>query len=221
MFNFLHNNFFLKSFFICLLFFEIGLEHKRVNADFSDSYFKERWAEIEGKKIDIREETLSSLRNIKNPSEYDYLKRAYDILLEKGMESNVIWFTTKALEINKSFIAFFMRAYAYESSNQDYKAISDLRNAIKLNNESSKAYNNLGVSYANLKNYKKAILNYEKAIKVNPKLAVAYHNVGVSQLSLGYRKKACSDFKKAAYLGRKFNLEWLETEGGKWCRELR
>ena len=74
---------------------------------------------------------------------------------------------------------------------------------------------------ASSKSAGKAIKYFEKAIRLNPKLAVAYHNVGVSQLNLGRKTNACSDFKKAAYLGRKFNLEWLETDAGKWCRQLR
>ena len=203
------------------MFFGIASLNTRVNADFGDYYFTERWSEIEGEKITIREETLSFLRDISDKNEYDYLKKAYDILLEKGKEPEVIWYSTKALDINNSFIAFFMRAYAYESINQNKKALSDLLIAIKLNQRSAEAYNNLGVTYANLKNDKIAIKYFEKAIKINPNLAVAYHNVGVSQLTLGRKTSACSDFKKAAYLGRKFNLEWLETEAGKWCRQLR
>tara|TARA_Y100001978_G_scaffold132736_1_gene118676 strand:- start:168 stop:833 length:666 start_codon:yes stop_codon:yes gene_type:complete len=221
MFYLLNKKITSNLFILIFMFFGISFLNTGVNADFGDSYFTERWAEIEGEKIDIREETLSILRNIRNQNEYDYLKKAYDILLEKGKESEVIWYTTKALDINNSFIALFMRAYAYESINENNKALSDLLKAIKLNQRSPEAYNNIGVTYANLKNDKTAIKYFEKAIRLNPKLAVAYHNVGVSQLTLGRKSTACSDFKKAAYLGRKFNLEWLETDAGKWCRQLR
>jgi protein O-mannosyl-transferase len=59
------------------------------------------------------------------------------------------------------------------------------------------AYNNRGVSFASLKEYRKALDDYNKAIEINPKNAEAYNNKGVSLSNLKEFKEALSNYNKA------------------------
>ncbi len=183
-----------------------------------DEYFIERVAEIESEILDPKEKIDNS--QFKGKS-LEYLKRAENLLLEKGREEEVILLSTKSLEIEKSFIAYFFRAYALGELKKHEKAILDYKNAIQYNDESAPAFNNLGVSFAEIGDNYKAINYYEKAISLDPELAAAYSNTGNSKIILGMRRSGCNDYKKAAYLGSKTALEWIRSSNGYWCRNLR
>ncbi len=189
-------------------------------ADLSESYFMDRWEEIEGKAEYQESEIEEFLNNNEEGNEKEYLSRAYEYLLEKGRESEVITLSTKALKINKSFLGYFMRCYAYIDLDNK-KAKSDCSNAIKLNNKSASAYNNRGVAQDNLGSYYEAISDFDRAINLDKELAVAYWNIFVSKVKVNQRKSGCDDVKKSAYLGSKLALNWIESSSGSWCRNMR
>jgi tetratricopeptide (TPR) repeat protein len=68
---------------------------------------------------------------------------------------------------------------------------------IDLNPTCSMAYNNRGIIYNDLGNYKQAIEDYGRAIEINPGFAVFYINRGVAYYVLGNYKQAIEDYGRA------------------------
>jgi len=65
-----------------------------------------------------------------------------------------------------------------------------------------------------------AVADYNQAIAINPQNADAYNNRGNSKYDLGDTQGACADYKKAIALGLQSNTQWLQSDGGAWCRNL-
>lgn len=75
--------------------------------------------------------------------------------------------------------------------------------SIKANPNDYKAYNEIGIAYYDLKDYKKAIRYYTKALQLNPNDGETYFNRGKCYEALGDTVKAQADFTKAKKLGYK------------------
>ena len=194
---------------------------KKLFANPGDSFFIEKWKEIESMMGYENSKIKNLINKIDNPTEQNYLNRADRLLLEKGRETEVIRLTTKALEEKESFLGYFMRCYAFVEINRNSEAIEDCTKALKFDNQSSSTFNNRGVAYQHLgKNYK-AINDFNKAIDLDKQLAVAYWNIFISKYELGMRKGACNDLKKSVYLGSQTAKDWIESSKGKWCQNLR
>ena len=73
--------------------------------------------------------------------------------------------------------------------------------AIRLNPENAKTYNNRGLAYGNLGQYERAIQDFDEAIRLDPQDAIAYNNRGVAYQNLGKQELADRDFAKAKELG--------------------
>jgi tetratricopeptide (TPR) repeat protein len=75
---------------------------------------------------------------------------------------------------------------------------------ININPKDAAAYNNRGISKANLGQYENAIKDYDKAIEINPKYATAYNNRGSSKANLGQHGNAIQDYDKAIEINPKY-----------------
>ena len=62
------------------------------------------------------------------------------------------------------------------------KPIKDYNQAIELNPQNEKAYNNRGIAKVSLKEYEEAEKDYNQAIELNPQDAEAYNNRGLQKL---------------------------------------
>ena len=69
--------------------------------------------------------------------------------------------------------------------------------------------------------YQEAIADYNKAIEINPQYANAYVNSSIAKEKQGDLQGSCSDAKKAVSLGHQSTAQWLNSEGGAWCRNMR
>ena len=114
---------------------------------------------------------------------------------------------------------YFNRALEKGEKGDYYGAISDFTKAIEIN-PSDDAYYNRGWNKQKLEDYYGAIADYTKAIEINPNYRNAYLNRGRSYYSLNDKGSACKDFKKAVFLGSTSTEEWLNSEGGSWCRNI-
>jgi len=106
---------------------------------------------------------------------------------------------------------YFFRGVTRGTLRQYKEAIKDYTKAIKLNPQYANAYNNRGVTHANLKytdkKQKEAIDDFTKSIKLNPQYAIAFRNRGNVKFSLAKYNEAIKDYNKVI----EFGLQHLET----------
>ena len=77
------------------------------------------------------------------------------------------------------------------------KGIKYYDEAIKINPNSTVAWNNKGIALAELGNYTGSIFCFEKAIKINSSLALAYNNKGASLDNMGNHNQALEYYENA------------------------
>jgi Flp pilus assembly protein TadD len=93
------------------------------------------------------------------------------------------------------------RMARYLQKNNKHKiAIEELKEVLLIDPFFAKAYNALGVSYDQFREFQSAIHSYKLAIKLNPKLDYVYNNLGVSFLLNGDYDRAIDAFRKAIAL---------------------
>lgn len=80
------------------------------------------------------------------------------------------------------------------------KGIKYYDEAVKINPNSTVAWNNKGIALAELGNYTGSIFCFEKAIKINSSLAVAYSNKGASLDNMGNHTQALECYENATRL---------------------
>ena len=119
----------------------------------------------------------------------------------------------------RDYSYYFNSAFKKGKRGDYYGAISDFTKAIEIN-PSEAAYYNRGWNKQKLEDYYGAIADYTKAIEINPQYEKAYNNRGRSYYFLNNSGNACKDFKKAVFLGHTSTEEWLNSEGGSWCRDI-
>ncbi len=133
------------------------------------------------------------------------------------------------LEKNVLAVAYYNCGVAKGKLGYDGAALDDYSEALKLNPEFAKAYNNRGMIYDENKEYAKAIADYTKAIKLNNDKAAtqcAYVNRGYSYCCGKEYAKAFADLNKAIALRKDDamaynNLGLVYFETGKLSRAVK
>ena len=157
-----------------------------------------------------------------NPSSADAYSLIARTKVGMGDFSGSILNANKALSLQPgNWMAYFARANAKSQLGDKQGAISDYSKAIAINPQIAKTYYNRGSAKDDLGDYQGAIADYNQAISINPQYARAYNNRGVAKYNLGDQQGACSDYKKAALLGNQSTAEWLQSDDGSWCRNMR
>ena len=151
----------------------------------------------------------------------DYLALAQASIKKKGRQQTVIRLASQALSIRPSAMGYFYRAYAKDDLKDYQGVIVDLGKAIAINPQHAISYNNRGLAKRKSKDYQGAIADFTKAIEINPKYSKAYNNRGTAKSDLNNKSGACIDYKKAVSLGNQGTMQWLNTKGGTWCRNMR
>ena len=103
--------------------------------------------------------------------------------------------TTQALtavEWNQKILALW-RDGKYTNPKE---AIEYLDQAIRLDPKYAYAYNNRGMAYKDLGQYKGAIEDYDQAIRLDPKYAYAYYNRGNAYKKIGQHANVANDYNK-------------------------
>ena len=95
---------------------------------------------------------------------------------------------------------WFLRGTKQNSDSDYEEAIESLSKAIELDSDYTNAYNNRGISYAELGHPQKAINDYSNAIELGPDYAIAYSNRGVMYAALGEDQRAIDDYNRAIQL---------------------
>ena len=129
------------------------------------------------------------------------------------------------LNLSISYNSRFAPAH-FELGNARYKkymfpaAMSHYREAIRLDPEHLRAYNNLGVLLSAAGNLKEAEKSFKKMIEIDPAFAVAYKNLGILyDTRLKNKEQAAFHYKKFLELApdspdRRLVSAWLQAAGG-------
>ena len=94
----------------------------------------------------------------------------------------------------------YLLACYYQERGRHKEAVEEFNKVIVIDPLHVKAYNGLGVSYSELKDYSKAISAYLTALKLNPELDYVHNNLGYCYLLQGNMDAAVDAFRKAAAL---------------------
>ena len=116
------------------------------------------------------------------PANY-YLAEIYQA---QGLPAKAIPYYQKVIESPTAFGTLTERseihyqlASAYRLLEQYDEAIDQYQNAIDLNSHHSAAYQDLGVTYSQQKQYKLAVKTFQQAIAVLPTSAMPHYNLGL------------------------------------------
>ena len=99
-----------------------------------------------------------------------------------------------------SAIEWLEKGLALMESGKYQDAIEAYSEAIELNPNYVKAYNNRGVAYRNLGEYQQAMRDYGRAIEIDPNYVEAYNNRGIAYAKLGDYRQAIRDYDRAIEL---------------------
>ena len=129
---------------------------------------------------------------------------------------------TNALEINPQNSDAYSHRCNAKNQLQDYQgAVDDCAKSIAIDPKNADAYSNLGRAKNALKDHQGAVADYNKAIDLDPQKGLYYSNRAIANYDLtGDLESACKDIKKAASLGMEYRVNYLNSEEGKWCREM-
>jgi len=85
--------------------------------------------------------------------------------------------------------------------NRDWKdGFALFGKTIKVNPESFKAHDSMGVVWGGLGDYEKAIESFKEAIRINPGYALAHYNIGVAYFKLGRYDNSIESLKQSVIL---------------------
>ncbi|WP_100610929.1 tetratricopeptide repeat protein [Confluentibacter lentus] len=109
---------------------------------------------------------------------------------------------TKALELNKQLLeAIYNLALTKVYLGEFKDAITDFDKITNMFPGDANVYNQKGMAYMQLKDYKEAFNNFANSILLNPD-SNAFYTRGIALLSINYYKEAQADFYKAIELDK-------------------
>lgn len=90
--------------------------------------------------------------------------------------------------------------WAYYEKNEFQRSIEELQKAIRLKENYSIAYYNLGLSLVGIENFDEAIKKYKMAIKYQPDLVQAHYQLALIFMKNNMEKEAQAEFQKVIEL---------------------
>ncbi len=98
--------------------------------------------------------------------------------------------------------AAYQLARHFQKQGRHGLAVEELLKVVRAAPDHANAYNALGVSYDQLREFDLAAASYKEALKINPDLAYVHNNIGYSHLLQGNVKLAADAFETAVALDR-------------------
>jgi len=141
-----------------------------------------------------KEETLSA-----DDSSGDYMQIA-KTYLSNSLSPSLDNLLEQFLYPSNSKTSYFNCAMEKHEKGNNYGAIFDYSEAIRLNPNNSAAYNNRGNVKDDLGDKQGAIFDYDEAIRLNPDDALFYSNRGLAKYDLGDKEGAVDDYDEAIRL---------------------
>lgn len=122
------------------------------------------------------------------------------LLLASACACHAIPPSSAATPGNRSFDLYLNQGLSFLARGMYGRAAEELRTAVEINPDSSKAHNYLGLCYFHQKDYDPAKEQFEKAVALDPSFATAYNNLaGVFSIKLQFAR-AEDMYKKALVL---------------------
>ncbi len=113
---------------------------------------------------------------------------------------------------------YLWRGYQAVAAGKYEQAVEAYKQAIELNPDSARAYNNLGNLHYRLGEYSQAIETYQAAVEINPGYAEAYNNLGVVYSKTGKNGPAFNAYEKAIELNPAYAVAYNNL--GNVCGKL-
>ena len=113
------------------------------------------------------------------------------------------------------------RGYIYLELGDAQKALSDFSQVILLNPQFSAAYYFRGIVKSKSGDLNGSLADLNKAIAFDPQNASAYFLRAKIKRRLNDMYGECSDYKQLALLGIQQTAQWLRSDSGAWCRNMR
>ena len=129
---------------------------------------------------------------------------------------------TSAIEINPQDVyAYDMRGFAKINLGDYQGALADANKAISIDPKYASAYNNRGWSKYLQGDFLNALKDANKALAITPNDGAALDTRGLAKHALGQDRSACKDLKRASSLGYQGASQYLQSEDGAWCSNMR
>jgi tetratricopeptide (TPR) repeat protein len=121
------------------------------------------------------------------------------IAAEQNGKKIVGWVKPNLLAPSKPSAASeaFQRGYAHHLKGELDQALDQYSEAIRLDPQYARAYNNRGLAYQARRDMRQAITDFSEAIRLSPTLVAAYLNRGVAHMTKLDYKKALADYDEA------------------------
>ena len=152
---------------------------------------------------------VTQLNHPKSRKIYCLILLPFILLLISGCKSGnpVPPNNTPVSQNENASAAFNLGTKDLEQKNYD-KAIEEFTQAIQLDPNNAKYYNNRCTTFISSGKYDAAIEDCNTAIKLNPKYAFAYNNRGLAFYNKNEYNKAISDFSQAINLDPKYAMPY-------------
>ncbi|ABM79600.1 tetratricopeptide repeat-containing S1 family peptidase [Prochlorococcus marinus] len=128
----------------------------------------------------------------------------------------------KAIEINpQNAIAYNNRGLAKSNLGSYQEAIADCNKAIQIDPQYAGAYNSRGWIKYLQGDFQGALKDANKALAIAPNDGATLDTRGLAKHALGQDRSACKDLKRASSLGYQGTSQYLQSEEGAWCSNMR
>lgn len=104
---------------------------------------------------------------------------------------------------NEAYV-YFVNGIMYALSGNNLTAIENFDEAIRLDAQFSRAYNNRGIAYADLALYELAIVDYQMALSFNSHDPSVYNNLGLAHYYLNQHQEALGYLSQAIQLNTQY-----------------
>jgi len=131
--------------------------------------------------------------------------RIYSSNSPSGFPYDLDDFLEQILYPSQNKNTYFDRAIEKHESGDNYGAIIDYSEAIRINPNNSAAFNNRGNVKSDLGDQHGAIADYNEAIRLDPKDAMFFNNRGLTKSALGDKEGEIEDYNEAIRLDPEYN----------------
>ena len=115
-------------------------------------------------------------------------------------QNDMIFFSRMLNVTENNYQAHFGMGLALANRGMPDQAVVHYGEAIRINPDYDRIYNNLGILFLKKGDMQAAATQFQKALQLNEKNAKAHNNIGAAMMALGKTEQAVFHFQKAIFL---------------------